>query len=153
MSALSELSTRIIESSSRLRQLAAMVSDGLMMPLALWTAMALRLGELTPDVVQFWPAFAVAALISIPTFSQLGLYRQVVRYMGNHAMWAVAKGATITAVAISVVAYMVPLKGFPRSVPIIFWLISLARLLLAIPWLKRLDAAAAYEEQSANAED
>ena len=97
-----------------------------MLPVALWSALALRLGELTPDVAPFWPAFVVSALICLPVFAQIGLYRQVVRYMGNHAMVAVVKGVTITAIAISAVAYMVPLKGFPRSVPIIFWLIAFA---------------------------
>ncbi len=33
--------------------------------------------------------------------------------MGNHAMVAVVKGVTITAIAISVVAYMAKLPGFP----------------------------------------
>ncbi len=111
--------------SRRQRQSIAVVSDFVMMPLALWTALALRLGQLTPEVAAFWPAFATAAFVSIPVFMRLGLYRQVVRYMGDHAMLAVVKGATITAVAVSVVAYMAPLKGFPRSVPVIFWLIAL----------------------------
>ena len=87
--------------------------------------MALRLGEWNPEVVQFWPAFVVGALVCIPVFGGLGLYRHVVRHMGNHAMWAVVKGATITAIVVTAVAYMVPLKGFPRSVPIIFWLLTL----------------------------
>ncbi len=111
--------------SRRRKQVVAVVSDLVMIPFALWTAFALRLGEITPSVAPFWPAFAAAAVVSIPVFAKLGLYRQVVRYMGRHAMFAVAKGATATAVAISIVAYMAQLKGFPRSVPIIFWLIAL----------------------------
>jgi len=99
--------------------------DLVALPLALWTAIALRLGEWTPEVAQFWPAFVVAGLVCIPVFGTLGLYRHVVRHMGNHAMLAVLKGATITAIAVAAVAYMVPLKGFPRSVPIIFWLLTL----------------------------
>ncbi len=87
--------------------------------------MALRLGEWNPDVAQFWPAFVVSSLICIPVFGGLGLYRHVVRHMGNHAMLAVVKGATITAIAVTAVAYMVPLKGFPRSVPVMFWLLTL----------------------------
>jgi len=107
------------------KQLIAVVSDAVMLPVALWTAMALRLGEWTPEIRQFWPAFVVSALVCLPVFGGLGLYRQVVRYMGNHAMLAVVKGATITAIAVAAVAYMVPLRGFPRSVPIIFWILTL----------------------------
>ena len=109
----------------RRKQAIALLADCIALPLALWTALALRLGEWAPDVAQFWPAFVVSALICIPVFGWLGLYRHVVRHMGNHAMWAVVQGATITAIAIATVAYMVPLKGFPRSVPIIFWLLTL----------------------------
>ena len=111
--------------SRRKKQLIAVVSDAVMLPVALWTAMALRLGEWAPEIRQFWPAFVVSALVCVPVFGGLGLYRQVVRYMGNHAMLAVVKGATITAIAVAAVAYMVPLRGFPRSVPIIFWILTL----------------------------
>jgi FlaA1/EpsC-like NDP-sugar epimerase len=111
--------------SRRKKQLIAVVSDAIVLPIALWTALALRLGEWAPEIRQFWPAFVVTALVCLPVFGRLGLYRQVVRYMGNHAMLAVLKGATITAIAVTAVAYMVPLRGFPRSVPIIFWILTL----------------------------
>jgi FlaA1/EpsC-like NDP-sugar epimerase len=109
----------------RKKQAIALLADCIALPVALWTAIALRLGEWTPEVSQFWPAFVVSALVCIPVFGGLGLYRHVVRHMGNHAMWAVVQGATISAIAIATVAYMVPLRGFPRSVPIIFWLLTL----------------------------
>ena len=111
--------------SRRKKQAIAVLADCIALPVALWTAIALRLGEWAPDVAQFWQAFVVASLVCIPAFGWLGLYRQVVRYMGNNAMWAVVKGATICALVVAVVAYMVPLAGFPRSVPIIFWLLTL----------------------------
>ena len=45
--------------------------------------------------------------------------------MGSHAVWAVVSGTTITAIAVAAVAWMVPLKGFPRSVPVMFWFMTL----------------------------
>jgi len=111
--------------SRRKKQAIAVGADCIALPVALWSAMALRLGEWSPDVAQFWPAFVVSGLVCIPVFGGLGLYRHVVRHMGNHAMLAVVKGVTITAIAITAVAYMVPLTGFPRSVPVIFWLLTL----------------------------
>ncbi|MDZ7670771.1 MAG: nucleoside-diphosphate sugar epimerase/dehydratase [Gammaproteobacteria bacterium] len=109
----------------RRKQAIAVLVDAVALPLALWSAIALRLGEVNPDVAQFWPAFVVSSLVCVPVFGALGLYRHVVRHMGNHALMAVLKGATITAVVVAAVAYMVPLKGFPRSVPIIFWVLAL----------------------------
>ncbi|MEZ5557131.1 MAG: nucleoside-diphosphate sugar epimerase/dehydratase [Pseudomonadales bacterium] len=109
----------------RRKQAIAVLADCVMLPLALWTALALRLGQWNPEIAHFWPAFVVASLVCIPVFGVLGLYRHVVRHMGNHAMMAVLKGATITAIVIAAVAYMVPLRGFPRSVPIIFWCLTI----------------------------
>jgi FlaA1/EpsC-like NDP-sugar epimerase len=109
----------------RRKQAIAVLVDSIALPLALWSAIALRLGEINPDVAHFWPAFVVASLVCIPVFGALGLYRHVVRHMGNHAILAVLKGATITAIVVTAVAYMVPLQGFPRSVPVIFWLLTL----------------------------
>jgi FlaA1/EpsC-like NDP-sugar epimerase len=96
------------------------------LPAALWCAIALRLGEWSPDVAGFLPAFIGSALVGIPVFWRLGLYRQVIRHMGNQAIFAVVKGALVTAVALYVLAYLWPLRGFPRSVPIIFFLLTLA---------------------------
>lgn len=119
------LSEFIEQLPRRRKQAVAVLTDAVALPLALWSAIALRLGELNPDVGQFWPAFVVSSLVCIPVFGALGLYRHVVRHMGNHAMMAVLKGATITAIVVAAVAYMVPLRGFPRSVPVIFWLLTL----------------------------
>ncbi len=106
------------------KQTLAIVVDCLALPLALYLALALRLGDWSPPIVQFWPAFAASVLGCIPIFMRLGLYRQMVRYMGNHAMASVLKGVTVGALAVASVAYLVPLQVFPRSVPVIFWLLA-----------------------------
>ena len=112
--------------SRRQKQAIAVATDSVALPLALWVALALRLGQTNPEVAHFWPAFVVAALICIPLFGRLGLYRQVVRFVGPDAFFTAVKGVTITALVIAAVAYLIPLRGFPRSVPIIFWMLALA---------------------------
>ena len=109
--------------SRRHKQGLALLFDATVLPLALWTALGLRLGEWSLEIAWLWPAFA-AALTCIPALAVQGFYRQVVRYMGGRGMWTVAKGVAIGAAMIAVVAYMVPLAGFPRSVPMMFWLIG-----------------------------
>ena len=111
------------ELSRRKKQAIAVIADVVMLPVALWCAFALRLGEFNPEVVEFWPAFVVCVCIAIPVFGKLGLYRQVIRYMGNHAMLAVVAGCTYAAMAVMVVPFMWQFEIFPRSVPIIFWLL------------------------------
>lgn len=109
--------------SRRHKQALAILLDAVALPVALWTALGLRLGVWTVDAGEVWPAF-IATLACIPALAALGFYRQVVRYMAGRAMWTVAKGVAIGAAMIAVVAYMAPLTGFPRSVPIMFWLLG-----------------------------
>ena len=45
----------------RRKQAIALLADCIALPLALWSALALRLGEWTPEASQFWPAFVVSA--------------------------------------------------------------------------------------------
>jgi len=113
------------ELSRRKKQAIAVAADCVMLPVALWTAFALRLGEWDPQVASFWPAFVVCVCVAVPVFGRLGLYRQVVRYMGNHAMLTVVTCAFVASMAIYAIAFLIPLTGFPRSVPMIFWMLTL----------------------------
>lgn len=121
------LRSRVLDKlGRRQKQAIAVMTDSVALPVALWAAFALRLGQINPEVAHFWPAFVVAALVCIPVFGRLGLYRQVVRFVGPDAFFTVVKGVTVTALVIAAVAYLIPLRGFPRSVPIIFWMLALA---------------------------
>ena len=100
-----------------------------MLPICLYLAFALRLEDWTPVVAPFWAAFVVCVCVAIPTFGRLGLYRQVVRYMGNHAINVMIKGTLVTSAAVAAMALMfyfinVSEEPFPRSVPIIFGLLA-----------------------------
>ena len=77
-------------------------ADLVIIPCALWSAFALRLGTVNPDITQFWWMFPLAPIISIPIFIKLGLYHAVVRFMGTHAIYAVLKGVTLAAYAIKI---------------------------------------------------
>ena len=122
---MSKIDDLVDELSRRKKQVIAVCADSIMLPVALWSAFALRLGEWSPDVAQYWPAFVICVCVAIPVFGRLGLYRQVVRYMGSHASVAVAKGTVIATMAVAIVPYFLQLKGFPRSVPIIFGVLAL----------------------------
>jgi len=98
-----------------------LVADMIMLPVALWTAFALRLGELQPDVAAYWWIFLAAPLFSIPIFIRIGLYRAVVRFMGINAVFAIFKGVTISTLLLATVVLMTETKGVPRSVFLIYW--------------------------------
>lgn len=103
-----------------------------MLPVCLWLAFALRLGEWAPQVDVFWPVFLVSVCVAVPVFGRLGLYRQVVRYMGPHAIRVMVTGCMVAALAVGLMAAhhyftRVPTDPyFPRTVPAIFFFLALA---------------------------
>ena len=74
------------------------ISDFLVLGLALWLAMSVRLGELyvTPSWELFL-VFCAAPAIGVATFFQLGLYRLVTRYISG-------QGAVLIPVAVGLSA-------------------------------------------------
>lgn len=102
-----------------------MLADAIVLMIALWCAVGLRYGELYRDAVSFWWLFPTASIIGIATFRQCGLYHAIVRYIGPSAMLPVIQGVSAAAVGVSVVAYVTDTSTFPRSAPVIFWLISI----------------------------
>ena len=103
------------------KRLIMLVADMVMLPVALWTAFALRLGELQPDVAGYWWIFLAAPIFSIPIFIHIGLYRAVVRFMGMTAAFAIFKAVTISTLLLAAVVLMTETKGVPRSVFFIYW--------------------------------
>lgn len=120
----------IEELSRRKKQVIAVLADLVMLPVCLYLSFALRLGDWSPTVVSFWPTFLMCICIGIPTFGRLGLYHQVVRYMGNHAIVVMIKGTLVATAAVAAMAlytyfFRTPTDPFfPRSVPLIFSLLA-----------------------------
>ena len=56
---------------------------------------------------------------------RLGLYRAVVRFMGNQAVWSVFYGTVVLALALYALAFFLQIEPFPRSIPINFALVAL----------------------------
>jgi FlaA1/EpsC-like NDP-sugar epimerase len=104
-----------------IKRIILLFADFVLIPLALWSAFALRLGEPMPYIQGFWWMFLVAPLVSIPIFIKLGLYHAVVRFMGTHAMYAILKGVTLSTLLLATIVLLSGVKGVPRSVFLIYW--------------------------------
>ncbi|MBE0508632.1 MAG: polysaccharide biosynthesis protein [Marinospirillum sp.] len=104
-----------------------LLTDLLALPLALWSGFALRFAEWWPQpyMSNFWWLFIITPLVGVLVFARLGLYRAVVRFMGVQALWAVVRGAFLLALLMWAGIYFYAIKGFPRSVPINFALVTL----------------------------
>ena len=117
----------IAELSRSKKRLIMVAADLVALPLALWSAYALRLAEWWPAryIEPFWWLFLVVPVVGVFIFARLGLYRAVVRFMGPQAMWAVIKGSALLALMMWAAAYFYQWQQFPRSVPVNFALVTL----------------------------
>lgn len=111
----------------RYKRLIMVVADVVSLPLALWSAYALRLSD-------WWPQYFLASavwlfpllpIIGLAIFARLGLYRAVVRYIGVKALLAVTQGVLLLALLLFAAAYLWPHLNMPRSIPVIFALVGL----------------------------
>ena len=111
--------------SSKQKTLVAGAFDAVVMPLSLWLAFLLRLGEPVELTDKWWPLFVAAPLLALPFFAYVGLYRVVVRHLGYQVLWLVAKGVILGVLAWVLVALLLRISDFPRSIIFIYGLVAL----------------------------
>lgn len=99
----------------------------------LWASFSLRYDRWElPNSLDEWLVIFSAPLIATPIFIRMGLYRAVVRYLPERALWTILKAMTLAAILWVVVAFLSAMTGrgfVPRSVPILYW--TLGTLMIA----------------------
>lgn len=119
----------LLQLPRRQKRFLQVVIDVALIWLALWLSFALRLGEL--DAAQPFDGhgwlFLLAPIIALPIFIRLGMYRAVMRYVGNDALITIAKAVTLSALvlALAVYWYSGPTALVPRSMVFNYWWLSL----------------------------
>ena len=103
------------------KRLIMICADVVMIPFALWASFAMRHGSWVPPIDDGIWLLLVAPLLSIPVFIRLGLYRAVIRFLGNKALVALVIGIGISVIALLLTTAIFDLQGVPRSVYIIYW--------------------------------
>lgn len=118
---------RILTLGRQYKKALMVLADFIALPVALWSAYALRLTEWWPVEYMHhaWWMFLATPVAGLVIFTKLGLYRAVVRFMGAQAIWAVVKGVVMLAVLMLSAAFFFELNKFPRSIPINFALAAL----------------------------
>ncbi|WP_308367039.1 MULTISPECIES: nucleoside-diphosphate sugar epimerase/dehydratase [unclassified Microbulbifer] len=92
---------------------------------AFFVAMTIRINDLSPALeMEMLICLGLTLGSSSFIFMRLGLYRTVIRYMGQQAIVAVLQGVTASAVVLAVASYLT-YAGVPRSVPVIYWCFAL----------------------------
>ncbi|WP_444909163.1 polysaccharide biosynthesis protein [Microbulbifer sp. TRSA005] len=99
--------------------------DLAMLSAAFFMAMAIRLNGLAEAVtLPMLGCLIITICSSSLIFLKLGLYRTVIRYMGQKAVIAVLQGVTASSILLAVASYLTT-AGVPRSVPVIYWCFAL----------------------------
>ena len=98
--------------------------DAIVVPLSLWLAFWLRLGEPVGLTGKWGVLFVISPLVALPLFAYIGLYRVVVRHLGYQVLWVVAKGVSLAVLAWGVTALLLRVTDLPRSVVFIYGLLA-----------------------------
>jgi len=123
------LSHRLVRLPRAAKQGVMLAVDVVLLLFAVWAAYALRfgLGNWFMPTSQQAMLMVAAPLLAVPIFVKTGLYRSVLRYVGEHALWSVLRAMTLATLLWAGLAFMTQmtgLHGVPRSVPVLYWLIG-----------------------------
>lgn len=124
-----DLRDRLLSLSRRQKCLLQIASDTCLIWAALWLAFFIRLDSaerIEPFSGHAW-LFLLAPALSIPLFFRFGLYRAVMRYLGNQAIMTVFQAVSASAAVLALAVYLHghPPAVIPRSVIIIHWMLCL----------------------------
>jgi len=102
--------------------------DVLALLAVLWLSFSLRLNYFfIPNGEQALLMLAAPA-IALPIFMRMGLYRSVLRYLPERAIWTIFSAVTIATLAwvsLAFLTQMTGLAGIPRSVALFYWALSI----------------------------
>lgn len=116
---------RLYNLPRRFKQAILIAFDLCVIPLAVWLAVALRWGGIVFEFSMLEAqAILVTALASGFIFVRTGLYRAMVRYMGQQAIMTVVKDVTWSSIILAIALFLFR-SEVPRSTPLLYWAIAL----------------------------
>ncbi|HAS8533053.1 TPA: polysaccharide biosynthesis protein [Vibrio vulnificus] len=102
------------------KRLISLAIDTLLITFSFFMAIWVRHGEVAVSVsAETLLTLAGTVVVTLVTFTKLGLYRAVLRYLTFHALTVVVLGAFISALSITTFAYFFNAE-VPRTVPVIY---------------------------------
>jgi FlaA1/EpsC-like NDP-sugar epimerase len=102
------------------KRLVMVIADAVCIPIVMYVAHVLKADAWIPVSAGLMVSVATAALVCIPIFAWLGLYRAVVRYMGPKAALAVAIGVSASVVTLLVLSSLGGPAVAPATTTIVF---------------------------------
>ena len=116
---------QLAELSFHVKRLVLAVADTSFLALALWASVALRLEMLWPALWgSFFWLFLAVPVLSLPVFARVGMYRAVIRYTSLNALWVIFIASFCSLLCMVALLLLFGSEGFPRSVPVLYFIIS-----------------------------
>lgn len=112
---------KLVELPRNIKQVLLLGLDMLFVTAAMWSAVAFRHETLFihPGPVEvFCAAFTLFASAII--FLRLGLYRAVIRFMGQQAIWAVIMAVSYSTLVLAASVFLTQ-AAVPRATPFVYW--------------------------------
>ena len=111
----------------RWKSLILVAFDAVALVGVLWLSYQLRLvGSFEPTTAQ-WVLILLAPAVALPIFLRFGLYRAVIRYLPERAIWTVLQAmvlATLGWVFVLYIAEVTRMGVLPRTVPVFYFLLG-----------------------------
>ena len=108
------------------KQAVLIVYDATALISVLWLSYNLRLGPFRTEGVHH-VLMATAPIVAIPVFVRFGLYRAVIRYLPERALWTIVQAmavATLLWVFLLFLAEATRFGALPRTIPIFFFVLG-----------------------------
>ena len=125
---ISSLRERIIQTPRRWKRALMIMIDSLSLLLAIWGSYALRLSDLSPTITSERLTLAILAIVvAVPVFIRLGLYRSVIRYLPEAAIWTIIQAMMIATMCWVIIIFLIEMTGqgiVPRSVPFLYFVLG-----------------------------
>lgn len=115
-----KLINSVLRMSRPRKRAVSVASDFVLLTFAIWAAFALRFENAgwLPSDSQVWVSISTV-IVTIGAFVKLGLYRAVIRYISEYALFAIFIGVTFSSLALIVLGFLFQTL-VPRSVPVIY---------------------------------
>lgn len=119
---------RIIRTPRQWKRVVMIMLDSVLLLVAIWASYALRLSNWSPAITpERLTLAAFAVTVAIPVFIRLGLYRAVIRYLPEAAIWTVLRAMMIATVCWVIIIFLTEMTSrgiVPRSVPVLYFVLG-----------------------------
>ncbi len=119
------IARKALKLSRRHKQLFVGLYDLVAIEVCLYLALAIKLESIHVPLSNFLPAAWLAPLFALPVFVKFGLYNAVMRYIGIHAMVAIAKAVAVYALLLTLWLVLAQPMALSASLVVMHCLLTL----------------------------